>query len=117
MSDSNIEVLPEEIQKIASRELWDLVETDLKYEGYVKRQLSHNQYFIRNQTQPIPKDIDYSQIGGLRLETRQKLSAIRPDSIGKAIRVSGITPTDVSIISIWLEKNRFAFRTNSNSEQ
>jgi tRNA uridine 5-carboxymethylaminomethyl modification enzyme len=117
MSDSNIEVLPEEIQKIASRELWDLVETDLKYEGYVKRQLSHNQYVIRNQTQPIPKDIDYSQIGGLRLETRQKLSAIRPDSIGKAIRVSGITPTDVSIISIWLEKNRFAFRTNSNSEQ
>jgi len=117
MSDSNIEVLPEEIQKIASRELWDLVETDLKYEGYVNRQLSHNQYVIRNQTQPIPKDIDYSQIGGLRLETRQKLSAIRPDSIGKAIRVSGITPTDVSIISIWLEKNRFAFRTNSNSEQ
>jgi len=117
MSDSNIEVLPEEIQKIASRELWDLVETDLKYEGYVKRQLSHNQYVIRNQTQPIPKDIDYSQIGGLRLETRQKLSAIRPDSIGKAIRVSGITPTDVSIISIWLEKNKFAFRTNSNSEQ
>ncbi|HZJ38243.1 MAG TPA: tRNA uridine-5-carboxymethylaminomethyl(34) synthesis enzyme MnmG [Chthoniobacterales bacterium] len=117
MSDSNPEVLPEEIQKIASRELWDLVETDLKYEGYVKRQLSHNQHVTRNHTQSIPKDIDYSLIGGLRLETRQKLAAIRPDSIGKAIRVSGITPTDVSIISIWLEKNKFAFRTNSNSEQ
>lgn len=117
MSDSNVEGLPQEVQKIASRELWDLVETDLKYEGYVKRQLSHNEHIMRNQTQLIPKDIDYSQIGGLRLETRQKLAAIRPDSIGKAIRVSGITPTDVSIISIWLEKNKLAFRTNSNSEQ
>jgi len=117
MSDSNVEALPEEMQKIASRELWDLVETDLKYEGYVKRQLSHNKHVMRNQTQSIPKDIDYNQIGGLRLETRQKLATIRPDSIGKAIRVSGITPTDVSIISIWLEKNKFAFRTNSNSEQ
>jgi tRNA uridine 5-carboxymethylaminomethyl modification enzyme len=117
MSDSTVEGLPEGIQKIASRALWDLVETDIKYEGYVKRQVSHNQNVMRNQTQPIPKDIDYGQIGGLRLETRQKLAAIRPDSIGKAIRVSGITPTDVSIISIWLEKNRFEFKTNSNSEQ
>jgi tRNA uridine 5-carboxymethylaminomethyl modification enzyme len=53
--------------------------------------------------------MDYEQIGGLRLETRQKLAATRPDSIGKAGRVSGITPTDLSIISIWLEKNKLAF--------
>ncbi|MEY2439293.1 MAG: tRNA uridine 5-carboxymethylaminomethyl modification enzyme, partial [Verrucomicrobiota bacterium] len=55
-------------------------------------------------SQRIPDGFDFNQVGGLRAETRQKLSAIRPTSLGQAARVSGITPVDVSIISIWLSK-------------
>jgi tRNA uridine 5-carboxymethylaminomethyl modification enzyme len=84
----------------------------LKYEGYVLRQAGQNRKLAGDQARPIPGDIDYERIGGLRRETRQKLAAVRPDSIGKAGRISGITPTDLSIISIWLEKNRLSFATN-----
>ena len=61
------------------------------------------------EARPIPGDIDYDQIRGLRLETREKLAAARPDSIGQARRLSGITPADLSIISIWLEKNPLTY--------
>ena len=54
----------------------------------------------------VPADLDYEKIAGLRRETRQKLSAIKPPSLGHAARVSGITPADISIISIWLQKKR-----------
>lgn len=116
MNDSNVDTLPLEIQALASPDVWELVETDLKYEGYVRRQLSQNEHLVKNREQTIPNDIDYEKILGLRLETRQKLAATRPDSIGKASRVSGITSTDVSIISIWLQKNKMAFARSSDVE-
>jgi tRNA uridine 5-carboxymethylaminomethyl modification enzyme len=109
MADFELDALPYPIRELAPRELWELVETDMKYEGYVARQTGQNERLARGHARPIPKDIDYEQIGGLRLETRQKLAATRPDSIGKAGRVSGVTPTDLSIISIWLEKNKLLF--------
>lgn len=105
MADFRLETLPPEVRELASPELWELVETDLKYEGYVRRQAGQNEKLARGGARPIPSDIDYDQIRGLRLETRQKLAAARPDSIGQAGRLSGITPADLSIISIWLEKN------------
>ena len=110
MADFEFDALPDHIRALAPRELWELVETDLRYEGYVLRQTCQNQKLARNHSRPIPRNIDYEQIGGLRLETRQKLAATRPDSIGKAGRVNGITPTDLSIISIWLEKNKLSFK-------
>src|SRR5436190_11178006 len=109
MVDFQFDALPRSIRDLAPRELWELVETDLKYEGYILRQTCQNEKLARGHTRLIPRDINYEQIGGLRLETRQKLTAARPDSIGKASRVSGVTPTDLSIISIWLEKNRLSF--------
>jgi tRNA uridine 5-carboxymethylaminomethyl modification enzyme len=109
MPDFQLAELPLHIRELAPPELWELVQTDLKYEGYVLRQTGQNEKLARGQARPIPSDIDYEQIGGLRLETRQKLTAARPDSIGKAGRVSGITPADLSIISVWLEKNRLSF--------
>lgn len=109
-ADFEFDALPHHIRTLAPRELWELVETDLKYEGYVLRQACQNQNLARNHSRPIPRDIDYEQIGGLRLETRQKLAATRPDSIGKARRVNGVTPTDLSIISIWLEKKKLSLR-------
>jgi tRNA uridine 5-carboxymethylaminomethyl modification enzyme len=86
-------------------ELWELVETDWKYEGYAVRQASQNRAIARQNSQPIPDGLDYGEIVGLRAETRQKLGTIRPASLGQAARISGITPADIAIISIWLNKN------------
>ncbi len=98
--------LPEEIKRLAPSDLWEVVETDLKYEGYVRRQTVQNAKLFRDHGRAIPPDLDYETIGGLRRETRQKLSAIRPPSLGHAAQVSGITPADISIISIWLQKKK-----------
>ena len=106
MTEFKIESLPAEIQQLGSREMWDLVEIDLKYEGYVQRQLSQNQKLIRTRGKRIPSDIDYEKIEGLRRESRQKLAAARPPSIGHAEQLRGVTPADIAILSIWLEKNR-----------
>jgi tRNA uridine 5-carboxymethylaminomethyl modification enzyme len=117
MGDFKFDTLPGHIRELAPPELWELVETDLRYEGYVLRQAGQNAKLARDQGRPIPSDIDYEQIGGLRRETRQKLAAVRPDSIAKAGRVSGITPTDLSIISIWLEKNKLARAHHANDRR
>jgi tRNA uridine 5-carboxymethylaminomethyl modification enzyme len=114
MPDFKFDLLPDHIRKLAPPELWELVATDLKYEGYVLRQAGQNAKLARDQARRIPSDLDYEQIGGLRRETRQKLAAVRPDSIAQARRVSGITPTDLSIISIWLEKNKLTVTRSPN---
>jgi len=114
-ADFQFELLPSEVRDIASSELWELVETDLKYEGYVRRQNSQNEKLSRNADRTIPSGIDYDQIGGLRRETRQKLAAAGPSSIGQARRVSGITSADLAIISIWLEKNKIRSVSPVNS--
>ena len=97
--------LPIELVSLASAEIWELVETELKYEGYAVRQANQNRDIARNDLQRIPDGFDFGKITGLRAETRQKLCAIRPTSLGQAARVSGITPADIAIISIWLSKS------------
>ena len=97
--------LPSEITSVAPAEIWDLIETEIKYEGYVAKQAEHNHVMRRRSLQKIPSALDFNKIAGLRAETRQKLAAIRPTSLGQAARVSGITPADLTIISIWLTKN------------
>jgi tRNA uridine 5-carboxymethylaminomethyl modification enzyme len=106
MPEFNLQSLPADIRRIATADLWELVETDLKYEGYVQRQAMQNAKLFRDLNRAIPADLDYEKIAGLRRETRQKLSAIKPPSLGHAARVSGITPADIAIISIWLQKKR-----------
>jgi tRNA uridine 5-carboxymethylaminomethyl modification enzyme len=85
--------------------LWELLQTDFKYEGYAARQSEQNQRLDRKRNQKIPDGLDYDKIAGLRSETRQKLSSLRPTSLGQAARVSGITPSDISILHIWLNRN------------
>jgi len=97
--------LPEELRSLAPAEIWELVETDWKYEGYAARQASQNRTIARQNSRPIPDGLDYRKVAGLRSETRQKLATIRPTSLGQAARISGITPADIAIISIWLSKN------------
>ena len=97
--------LPPEIRALASVEIWELIETEFKYEGYTLRQTEQNRKLTRAVNQTIPDGLDFGRIAGLRSETRQKLAVVRPTSLGQAARISGITPADVAIISIWLAKN------------
>ncbi len=99
-----LESLPNEFQNFAPKEIWDLVEADLKYEGYVRRQRNQNRQMTLAGRQRIPNDLDLNQIPGLRHETRQKLSAARPQVLADAAAIPGITPADLSIISIFLQK-------------
>jgi len=103
--DFNIHHIHEDIKKVAPLEIWELVETDLKYEGYASRQAEQNRMVAKRNALPIPDGLDYLRIAGLRSETRQKLAAVRPVSLGQAAQISGITPADISIISIWITKN------------
>jgi tRNA uridine 5-carboxymethylaminomethyl modification enzyme len=96
--------LPDEITGFAPPEIWELAETDLKLEGYIRRQAGQNQQLTSRAEQRIPARLDYTAVPGLRPETRQKLQAFRPETIRQASGVSGVTPTDVAIISIWLRK-------------
>ncbi|MDD5923100.1 MAG: tRNA uridine-5-carboxymethylaminomethyl(34) synthesis enzyme MnmG [Eubacteriales bacterium] len=82
------------------------VEVNVKYEGYIRMQQKRIEKFKRLENRKIPDDIDYNQIDSLRLEARQKLSERRPASLGQASRISGVSPSDVSVLMIFLEKRR-----------
>jgi len=96
--------LPDHIRGIAPDSVWDLVTTELKYEGYVRRQIDHNRQLATRENQHIPRSIDFGKIRGLRPEARQKLGLVQPNTLGQAGRISGITPADLATISVWLKK-------------
>src|SRR5256886_140336 len=98
--------LPPEVRQTAPADIWELLETDIKYEGYTARQAQHNRDLSKKDLQRIPDGFDFASIAGLRSETRQKLSKVQPLTVGQAARISGVTPADISILSIWLTKNR-----------
>ena len=78
------------------------VEIQIKYEGYINRQLAVIEQVRRLESKLLPEDIDYSTIDGLRLEAREKLGKVRPESIGQASRISGVSPADISVLIIYL---------------
>jgi tRNA uridine 5-carboxymethylaminomethyl modification enzyme len=80
------------------------VEINLKYEGYIERQQKQVEEFNRLENRKIPENIDYDEVKSLRLEARQKLKELRPSSIGQASRMSGVTPADIAVLLIYLEK-------------
>ena len=96
--------LPLEIQAVAPPEIWELVEADIKYEGYAARQAQHNRELSKKTLQRIPDGLNFAEIPALSSETRQKLSQVRPSTLGQAARISGVTPADISILYIWLYK-------------
>jgi len=102
--DFEVKDLPSEMLSSVPLSIWELVRTDFKYEGYALRQSEQNQRIDRKQNQKIPDGLDYNRVAGLRSETRQKLSNLRPTSLGQAAGISGITPADISILHIWLNR-------------
>lgn len=89
------EVLPDDVI--------EQVEIEIKYEGYIERQLKQVEHYKKMEKKKIPADIDYNDIGSLRLEARQKLSVYRPISVGQASRISGVSPADISVLLVYLE--------------
>jgi tRNA uridine 5-carboxymethylaminomethyl modification enzyme len=103
-----VSALPEDIRRLAAADVWAQVETDLKYEGYIRREMESVARHQRQEEQPVPMDLDYASIPGLRNESRQKLTQIRPSTLGQASRISGVTPADVALLSVWIRKQKGA---------
>lgn len=82
------------------------VEVQIKYSGYINKQLQQIERFKKLECKPLSEDIDYSKIDNLRIEAAQKLEKIKPISLGQASRISGVSPADINVLMIWLEKNR-----------
>lgn len=98
--------LPAELRKKFHVEHWELIETELKYSGHLERQKQHIARMSKMENCVLPNDLDYQVIQGLKTEARQKLTATKPRTLGQASRISGINPSDISILAIYLQKSQ-----------
>ncbi len=100
------EILSEidEGRKPLPKDVIEQVEIEVKYEGYITRQLRQVAQFKKMEKKRIPDNLDYNDIGSLRLEARQKLMDYKPVSVGQASRISGVSPADISVLLIYLEQ-------------
>lgn len=89
-----------------SREVREQVEIEIKYEGYIKKQLAQVEEMRKMESKLLSSDLDYDQISGLRLEAKEKLNKVKPLNIGQASRISGVSPADISVLLIWLEQQK-----------
>ena len=88
--------------KRLSREVLEQIEIELKYEGYIQRQREQIEKFDKYEEQKIPVDFNYSKLRALSTEGQEKLSKVKPESIGQASRISGVTPSDISVLMVAL---------------
>ncbi len=102
--EAHAAALPEPFYSRFPAEIWTLLETDLKYEGYIRRQEAQVERARAGETRLIPADLDYAVVPELRAEARQKFAKIQPATFGQAGRISGITPADLALLEIWLRK-------------
>ena len=107
-TELNYELLKEidEQRPVLSKEVTDEVEIETKYKGYIKLQQEQVEKFKKLEKKLLPQEIDYATIKGLRIEARQKLNKIKPNSIGQASRISGVSPADISVLLIYLEQQK-----------
>ena len=103
-SENTPEKLPGEIYGRYAAEIWSLMEIDLKYEGYLRREEDQIERQRHQEETEIPRTLVYDSIPSLRLEARQKLTDFTPRTLGQAARISGITPADISVLSVWMRK-------------
>ncbi len=88
------------------RNIFEQVEVEVKYEGYIQKQLKQVEQVRKLEDKKLPKDFDYKEIKGLRLEAQEKLNKIKPHNIGQASRISGVSPADISVLLIWMAQKR-----------
>ncbi len=84
--------------------IFEQIEVEVKYEGYIKKQLAQVEQMRRMETKRLPSDLDYKTIQGLRLEAQEKLNKVHPTNLGQASRISGVSPADIGVLVIWLSK-------------
>lgn len=96
--------LPADLYAQFPADVWDCVEIDIKYEGYIRREEDRIARTVRQEGKTIPAGIDYAAINGLRAEAVQKLAKIRPETLGQAARISGVTPADIALLSVWVAR-------------
>lgn len=87
-------------------DIGDEVEIEIKYKGYIEKQMQQVEQYKKMEEKKIPKYLDYNDINGLRIEAKQKLTKIKPESIGQASRISGVSPADISVLLIYIEQIR-----------
>ncbi|MDI6817078.1 MAG: tRNA uridine-5-carboxymethylaminomethyl(34) synthesis enzyme MnmG [Actinomycetota bacterium] len=102
---ADIEWLAPQLKQLTEEERL-VVEVDVKYAGYVRRQLSQVKQFKRLEARHIPAELDYTQLHGLSIQAREKLTQVRPRSLGQASRVSGVTPADINALLVHLEQSK-----------
>ena len=102
LSYEAIEAIDEGREKF-SDDVIEQINITIKYKGYIDRQNQQVHQFKKLEGKRLPEDIDYGQIDNLRLEARQKLSKIRPENIGQASRISGVSPADISVLLVYLK--------------
>ena len=103
-SESSWKSLPESLLREFSADLWPLIETNFKYEGHLGRQQTQIDRMSRQEGKRLPHDLDYTVIRGLKKEAQVRFTEIRPATLGQAGRIPGITPADLAILLVWLEK-------------
>ncbi len=89
-----------------SEDICEQVEISLKYEGYIARQAAQVEHFLKLERRRIPAELDYNDVGSLRIEARQKLEKFRPETLGQASRIAGVSPADVAVLQVYLEKHK-----------
>ena len=100
--------LPEDLRAKFPADVWNCAETDLKYDGYIRREEERIARSVRQEGRVVPEWVDFSAINGLRVEAVQKLSKIRPETLGQAARISGVTPADIALLSVWIARGEKA---------
>ena len=103
-NENSWEMLPEALRQEFHVELWPVIETNFKYEGHLGRQQSQIDRMSRQEGKRLPEDLDYSLIRGLKKEAQVRFTEIRPATLGQAGRIPGITPADLAMLLVWLEK-------------
>jgi tRNA uridine 5-carboxymethylaminomethyl modification enzyme len=103
-SENSWEMLPAELHEQFHLDLWPLIETDFKYEGHLGRQRTQIERMSRQEGKRLPDWVDYTSIRGLKKEAQLRFSEVRPATLGQASRIPGITPADIAILAVWLEK-------------
>ncbi len=103
-SENSWTQLPDALRREFAEAVWPLIETEVKYEGHLERQESQIHRLAKQEGRRIPAGLDYTTIRGLKKEAQQRFAEIRPETLGQAGRIPGITPADIAMLVVWLEK-------------